>query len=263
MEKVPIDIPEGTIVFDVGGGEFDHHQPEGNGKRENGTPYASFGLLWKEFGADYCKRIGVDPQFAFAEFDRFVEGIDGYDNGLWHDRDTPTQNVSNCIRLFNPTWEDTSEERIQEAFVKAVNFAEVIFDNVMENITSRFHAREVLSEAVKKCSSDTLFLERFLPYASYPEMKGIINNIVYPSLRGGLNLQIINHDHMFPQRLLGLSGEALQKATGIPTAIFVHNSGRLAGASTKEDISKLISLIEEINTQKAVYLSQKHQEENL
>src|SRR5690554_5270603 len=45
------DIPEDFegIVFDIGGGKFDHHQ-EGALVRDNGIPYAAFGLLWKEFG---------------------------------------------------------------------------------------------------------------------------------------------------------------------------------------------------------------------
>ena len=33
------------IVYDVGGGMFDHHQ-EPRETRPNGVPYAAFGLLW-------------------------------------------------------------------------------------------------------------------------------------------------------------------------------------------------------------------------
>ena len=35
------------LVFDIGLGEFDHHQKNRNGKRENGIYYSSIGLLWK------------------------------------------------------------------------------------------------------------------------------------------------------------------------------------------------------------------------
>ena len=35
------------IVFDIGLGEFDHHQVD-NEIRENGIPYAAFGKLWRE-----------------------------------------------------------------------------------------------------------------------------------------------------------------------------------------------------------------------
>ena len=35
------------ILVDIGGGKFDHHQKNGNGKRENGISYASAGLVWQ------------------------------------------------------------------------------------------------------------------------------------------------------------------------------------------------------------------------
>ena len=45
--EVPQDFT--GIVFDVGGGAFDHHGNEEK-KRENGVPYAAFGLLWQQLG---------------------------------------------------------------------------------------------------------------------------------------------------------------------------------------------------------------------
>ena len=44
--KVPEDIADDVIVYDIGGGDFDHHQLGGNGTRADGIPYASCGLLW-------------------------------------------------------------------------------------------------------------------------------------------------------------------------------------------------------------------------
>ena len=43
------------IVFDIGRGEFDHHQKDSR-IRENGVPYAAFGLLWEAVGADILVR---------------------------------------------------------------------------------------------------------------------------------------------------------------------------------------------------------------
>ena len=39
------------IIYDIGGGEFDHHQKEKR-IRENGVPYAAFGLLWEKNGEE-------------------------------------------------------------------------------------------------------------------------------------------------------------------------------------------------------------------
>ena len=41
-------VPEefSGIVFDIGRGQYDHHQKDSR-IRENGIPYAAFGLLWE------------------------------------------------------------------------------------------------------------------------------------------------------------------------------------------------------------------------
>ena len=47
------------IVYDIGFGEFDHHQKNRNGQRENGIYYSSIGLLWKKFGKKYLESLNV------------------------------------------------------------------------------------------------------------------------------------------------------------------------------------------------------------
>ena len=242
VSSVPQEIRSNAIVYDIGGGEFDHHQPEGNGIRSNGIPYASFGLLWRRFGEEFCMKYHFDPAYFIPEFDKFVEGIDAYDNGWFHSK-TPIQNVSNCIAMFNNTWENSSSSDSNAAFARAVDFAEIIFDNTTSAIASRFQAISELTKALKKADSDTLFLSRYLPYSACPEINGRINFIVYPSDRGGYNLQIINRKYSFRSDILGLSGDKLREKTNIQTATFVHNSGRLGGSESLSDITMLQSFI--------------------
>ncbi len=46
------------IIFDIGMGKYDHHQPlEEKAKRPDGTPYCALGLLWKEIGKSYLLDI--------------------------------------------------------------------------------------------------------------------------------------------------------------------------------------------------------------
>ena len=79
-------VPDGFkgLAFDIGGGEFDHH--EGSEKfRENGNQYAAFGLLWSVIGAEYImckyrtnKKIATE---AAAKFDsEFIALMDLTDN---------------------------------------------------------------------------------------------------------------------------------------------------------------------------------------
>lgn len=74
--KVPEDIADDVIVYDIGGGDFDHHQLGGNGTRADGIPYASCGLLWKEYGPQLCANT-ANPERAFAMMDaKLISGID-------------------------------------------------------------------------------------------------------------------------------------------------------------------------------------------
>src|SRR4051812_13143050 len=58
-------INAADIKVDIGGKydseklEFDHHQPEGAGFRENGIPYASCGLVWNHFGMELTGDIRI------------------------------------------------------------------------------------------------------------------------------------------------------------------------------------------------------------
>ena len=62
-------VPEGFdgLAFDIGWGEFDHHQA-GAPVRPNGVPYAAFGLLWREYGPCLLLRRGTEVwQVSFTQ----------------------------------------------------------------------------------------------------------------------------------------------------------------------------------------------------
>lgn len=76
-------LDSADIVLDVGGrynpaeGRFDHHQRDA-GERSNGILYSAFGLLWQEYGLQFCE----GDASVFRRIDsRLVEGIDAVDNG--------------------------------------------------------------------------------------------------------------------------------------------------------------------------------------
>ena len=77
-------IKTGDIVVDVGqiydpkNKRFDHHQPPGAGKRSNGIPYASFGLVWKEFG----EIVAGGVEEARIIEDMLASPVDAIDNGV-------------------------------------------------------------------------------------------------------------------------------------------------------------------------------------
>ncbi len=72
------------LVFDIGKGEFDHHQ-ENAKYRSNGSKYASFGLLWRSIGTEYIMQkynaTAQDAKKAADKFDYdFIVPMDLTDN---------------------------------------------------------------------------------------------------------------------------------------------------------------------------------------
>ena len=96
-----IDV-KNKIVYDIGLGEFDHHQKNRNGQRDNGIYYSAIGLLWKRFGKKYLKKIGVnyiDKTFEYIDRE-LIQNIDASDNMQF---DYVENKISpDFIKLCNP-----------------------------------------------------------------------------------------------------------------------------------------------------------------
>jgi uncharacterized UPF0160 family protein len=74
-ETSPDQEPGDVLVFDEGYGKFDHHQMDAE-VRDDGIPYSSFGLLWRELGGRVCS-----SKEAAEQFERLVvEPVDWQDN---------------------------------------------------------------------------------------------------------------------------------------------------------------------------------------
>lgn len=103
------------IVYDVGGGMFDHHS-EPRECRPNGVPYAAFGLLWRVVGAQL-----VGEHQARLMDENFIQPLDLNDN-------TGEQNsLADAIGSFNPLWD--SKDDPDECFWRAVPVAKQILEN--------------------------------------------------------------------------------------------------------------------------------------
>ena len=113
------------MIYDIGGGKFDHHQLGGNGQRENGVKYASCGLVWKYFGVEVLKKRGVtDVDYVFNMVDRdIIQFIDSNDNGQSPviDTDYGFMHLSKIIAQFNPCWDEKIDA--DENFYEALKLA--------------------------------------------------------------------------------------------------------------------------------------------
>ena len=245
--RVPDDFD--GIVFDIGRGAYDHHQRDSR-VRENGVPYAAFGLLWEAVGAEI---LGEELAEEFDE--AFVQPLDHNDN-------TGEKNeLANLIGNFNPTWD--AQGGNDEAFFQAVSVAGMILENKFERYRGNERAdrrvEEILEEhrqavtSGKRDSEDAkiLILPEFVPCQKRLSETEIAF-VIFPSNRGGYCIQpqkkeySLNYKCSFPSEWLGLENEELQKETGLVSAGFCHKGGFLLTTGTLEDAVKAceISLAE-------------------
>lgn len=224
-----LQVPEDFdgIVYDIGRGRFDHHQ-EDKEIRENGCPYAAFGLIWREYGAQ-C--VGASEA---ARFDKnFVQPLDLSDN-------TGCANVlAEIIEEFNPSWD--SDDSYDSCFWKAVDFAEQILRNHFASVAGICRAQELVQQAMEESDGQILLLPQYVPWKE--EVIGSSYQlVVYPSNRGGYSVQGVPSAHgsnalvcALPESWWGKEADELSQISGIATLRFCHASGFLAATDTRED----------------------------
>ena len=252
-------IKEADFVFDVGGiydpnsNRFDHHQKGGAGTRENGVPFAAFGLVWKKFGAEICGDFEVAKEIDRA----LAQPIDANDNGM-NVYISQIENVSpitfqDIAGLYYPN-EDAGEVEYFRAFNELVLLAKRILQKCIIKTKKQFEVNSYLKNLYERSEDKRLAIvenpyERFsLAVASLnlPELL----YVVYPStdmkiwkiLATRIGLQNMESKKPFPENWRGLRDEELQKVTGISSASFCHNSGFYCVAEKRQDAVELAKL---------------------
>lgn len=250
-EKNPEDI-----VLDVGGkyipneNYFDHHQEGGAGKRENGIPYASFGLLWKHFGS----KIAGTERAAETIEEKLVLPIDAMDNGV----DTYQKANKNfkpylleaAIISFLPTWKEEDKDTDQ-AFKDAVIHAKTILEREIIKAEAYIDGEKEVEKAYLDAEDKRLIiLSNNYSWrdvvAKYPEPLFVVMNdgkqstwAVSAIRKDGVTFQ---SRKLFPIEWAGKSGCELAKVTGVDDANFCHNGRFIVVANSKEGALKLAKL---------------------
>lgn len=249
-------LKELDIVYDVGGGEFDHHGLDKQYRdNENKTPYSSCGLIWRRFGKDLIKFKNPDLNDAEVEnifnyIDKsFIEGVDALDNGIWIDRtEIPLLHISSIIEKFNPLW--NSDKNENEAFNEAVELVRVIFRNMLEHRFSVLAATNTVVKAYENRNiKEILVLNTYCPYKY--ALKEIDKNeevlfVIYPRENSYALQTLRNEDNedkkKLPKAWAGLTNEDLAKVTGVEDSIFCHTGRFIAVTTSFEGIMKLAKL---------------------
>ena len=244
--KVPEDFD--GIVFDIGRGRYDHHQKDSR-VRENGVPYAAFGLLWEALGKEI-----LGEELAEHLDESFIQPLDINDN-------TGEKNeLATLIGNFNPPWD--AKGGSDEAFFQAVSVAGMILENKFERYRGNARADQRVEQVLEEHNPKDriLVLPEFIPcQKALAETE--IAFVIFPSNRGGYCIQpqkreySMNYKCSFPSQWLGLEGEELVKETGLSSAVFCHKGGFLMTVGELEDAKAACKKALEVYQEDSVIVS--------
>lgn len=222
------------LVYDIGYGEYDHHQSEKR-VRKNGIEYAAFGLLWEKLGPAMLGQEVAD------RIDKcFVEKIDYSDN-------TGCKNLlSDTISEFNPLWDE--ETPIDVCFDEAVDFAVKILKRRIQKEINSEASKQYVNKKLDCSINNCVILDKAMPWKSV--LVGTTTEfVIYPSMRGGYMLQTVptsNEDFTpvvaLPTEWYGKEKEKLREISGVNTIIFCHPSGYIASAEKLEDVFRMVDI---------------------
>ncbi len=242
-----------AFCYDVGFGEFDHHQIDFDKTRDNGIKYASCGLVWHAFGKDIIDKLNVPNKDAFFESvdKNLIMDIDRDDNGqaLNNEPEVKQQTLPNLIAGFNPDWND--DEKESTCFLKALYFANDVFNNMIKKMKAKEDARKIVEEKINESNDGILILEQYMPWKdivlqSDNEKAKDILYAIFPSKRGGYNVVAtpvspgsFDVKKPFPINWAGKETKELQNITGIKTITFCHKNLFICACEAFNDAIKI------------------------
>lgn len=253
----PETIQSGDYVLDVGGVynpvtyRFDHHQTGGAGKRENGIPYASVGLIWKAFGAQVCSSQEVADDIET----RLIQTIDAFDNGM----DTYTATMPGVYPYIIPTamFAFTSlgadTENFDSRFSEAVAWVTVLLKKEIVSATNRVAVFASARKSYEAAPDKTLVvcegkLSREVLMEAFQKYPDVIYFIKQHADGTWQVVCAVDDVHVYknrkdlPASWAGKHDSELVDITGVPDAVFCHSGLFMAVTKTKEGAIKLAQL---------------------
>jgi uncharacterized UPF0160 family protein len=248
------DAAGADVRVDIGGhsnaatGDFDHHQRGGAGERANGIRYASFGLVWREFGA----ALAGSEDAAAAIDERLVQGVDANDTGqnistALVDGIRPLT-VSGVIGAMNAHWDEELSPAQEDArFLEAVALARSILEREIAGAKAYRRGLDIVRAAIERATDPRVIeLDRKVPwhetvvttapealYVVYPKSDGWGMQAVPKALGSFANRKDL------PEPWGGHADEELAAITGVQDAMFAHTKRFYASARSREGILAL------------------------
>ncbi|MFA6300972.1 MAG: MYG1 family protein [Candidatus Paceibacterota bacterium] len=248
-------VDSGDFVVDTGGiynerkNIFDHHQKGGAGKRKNGIEYASFGLVWRKFGAE----ISGSAKTAMFIDNSLVSAIDADDNGISLYKNTHEVSpfiVPDLFKFLRPTWREPVAD-YSKNFLKAVKIAKEVLSRAIVHTGDEMLAEQIIIGCYKRAKNKKIIvLNKYYPFKKTFDKFSLTLFVIFPrENEKHWVIKTVNKKGEsfisrkdFPKSWAGLQCEELQKVTGVKDALFCHKGRFLAAAKSKEGAIKLAQI---------------------
>lgn len=246
------EIPENALILDVGGrydGKryFDHHQGLEQ-KRNSGSSYASAGLIWKHFYSQILEKFNIiseeEKKIIYQKIDIIIEEVDKIDNG---------EIIKNSYNLTKMVDSFDVGNDINKDFLRAVEFVRTILKNQILKEIKKLKNNEIIESLIinneKNFIETKVFLDGWqdsilnscheeakkIQYVIYQETNGTYSIVCVPDKKN----RFLQRKAM-PKEWAGLSGEELEKATGLSGVIFCHLKRFFMAVDSLETAIKVI-----------------------
>ncbi len=253
-------VSRADFAVDVGGqwdpscGRFDHHQRGFDGRRPDGTLYASAGLVWSAHGRDFVAAIAGSTtdaatvaQVADEIDDEFVIHVDRADTGESHGA-PGSFGYSAMVAQFNATWlegglEGERADAEHASFLAIVRFTQQLLQRMVHRKLARAAAVSRVRASRRLEGGRLLVLDQGMPWQEtvLREMPDVLI-VLFPD--DGTNHWVIRTVPIesgsfdakldLPAAWAGLRDQELAAASGVADARFVHNNLFIGGAYSFE-----------------------------
>ena len=232
---------ENKIVYDIGFGEFDHHQKNRNGQRENGIFYSSIGLLWQKFGKKYLEKLkvnNIDKTFEYMdkELIQYIDATDNMQTEYLENKISP-----DFIKLCNPEWDENISE--DEAFIRALKLADEFWEIYLKHAIAEVEAVDIILDKIKNCKDCYLVLDKEMPYRKAIKLSNNdkLKYIIFKSRREGYDIRTISDTYKFKKELVQAKDiNTARILTNINDLIYVDMHGNLCCTKTLESAIQLV-----------------------
>ena len=228
------------LVFDIGLGEFDHHQKNRNGKRENGIYYSSIRLLWKKYGKEYLKKIkakNIEKVYEYMDKE-LIQYIDATDNMQMEYLKSKTS--PDFLKLCNPEWNENITE--EEGFVRALKLADEFWNIYIKHAIAEVEAIEIIIKKTNETKENYAIFDKELPYRKVIDLlkNKNIKYLIFKSKRKCYDIRIIDKEMYFKKEIVINDIKHARNLSKISDLLYVDARGKLCCTETLDSAINLI-----------------------